>query len=208
MNLWWFNHHARPPVVPGITRHYSLAKELTKYGINTTLIHSSFDHLGPMFPEGESFGAELSKPILRNYSDVKFLAIPTNGYSGNASIGRIKNMYNFYKKGYRVLSSGKFGKPDIIIGSVVHTWGALCGFRLSKKFGVPFVYEVRDLWPLTLVEVGKMSRLNPLVIYFDQIDKKLAKSAELIITSAPLMKEYYKEKYSIPDDKFLWVTNG
>lgn len=208
MNLWWFNHHARPPVVPGITRHYSLAKELIKFGIKTTIIHSSFDHLGSMFPEGERFGANLSEPLLRNYEGVDFLAIPTPSYAGNASLGRIRNMYSFYKRGFKTLVSGKYGKPDEIIGSVVHTWGALCGYKLAQEFKVPFIYEVRDLWPLTLVELGKMSRFHPLVLYLDHLDKILAESARLIITSAPLMKEYYKSKLGIEDDKFLWITNG
>ncbi|MDD4754331.1 MAG: glycosyltransferase family 4 protein, partial [Desulfitobacteriaceae bacterium] len=66
----------------------------------------------------------------------------------------------------------------------------------------------RDLWPLTLIELGRIKKWNPLVFYFDRIDKILSKKASLIITTAPLMKKYYIERWGLPENKFLWITNG
>jgi len=87
-------------------------------------------------------------------------------------------------------------------------FGADAARNLSRHFKVPFVYEVRDLWPLTPIELGGYSRWHPFLLYLDYLDRKLAKSADLIITTAPLMKEYYKERFGTPDEKFLWITNG
>ena len=208
MKIWWLNHHARPPVVPGITRHYSLARELGKLGHSTMVVNSSFDHLGTMLPEGPEFGATLEQPLLREFDGVDFLSIPTPGYEGNSSLGRIRNMHAFYRRSLDILSTGKYGKPDIVIGSVVHTWGAFAGYKLARHFKVPFVYELRDLWPLTLVEIGGLSRLHPLVLSFDHLDRIMVRDASLVITSAPLMKNYYMERWGITEDKFLWITNG
>ena len=211
-HIWWINHHAVPPIVPGGTRHYSLAKEIMKLGdYKVTIINGSFDHLTPHFEEGAEWGANLSEPIIRNYEGVDFCSLPTPSYEGNASFGRIKNMRAFYKNAIKYLSPHNLtiiGKPDMIIGSTVHPLAAYAGYRLSKLYHVPFVYEIRDLWPLTLIEIGKISKYNPVALAFEYLDKKMAKAARLIITTAPLMKNYYIENYKIDDSKFIWITNG
>lgn len=211
-HIWWINHHAVPPIVPGGTRHYSLAKEIMKLGdYKVTVINGSFDHLTPHFEEGAEWGAMLSAPIIRSYDGVDFYSLPTPYYKGNASLGRLNNMRAFYKNAMNYLSPHSLtiiDKPDIIIGSTVHPLAAYAGYKLSQLYHIPFVYEVRDLWPLTLVEIGKISKYNPIALVFGYLDKKMAKAARLIITTAPLMKNYYIENYKIDESKFLWITNG
>lgn len=212
-HIWWINHHAIPPVVPGGTRHYSLAKEIMKLGdYKVTIINGSFDHLTSHFEEGAEWGAKLQVPILRNYDGVDFYTLPTPYYDGNASFGRLKNMWTFYKNAIKFLSphksSHEITEPDIIIGSTVHPFAAYAGYKLSQHYHVSFVYEVRDLWPLTLVEIGKISKYNPIALIFGYLDKKMANVARLIITTAPLMKNYYINNYHINANKFIWITNG
>lgn len=208
-HIWWFSHHAVPPVLPGTTRHFEIARSLQKTGYKTTIINGSFDHLTPHFEEKGDFGQNLKEPLLRSYDGVDFYSIPTPYYQGNASVGRIKNMLAYYfgcMKYLRVKST--IDKPDIVVGSTVHLFAAYAGYRLAKYYKVPFVYEVRDLWPRTLVELGKISPRHPFVILLDKLDGFLAKKAKLIITTAPLMKDHYKERFAINTDKFLWITNG
>lgn len=207
MNLWWINQHARPPIFPGGTRHFNLAKRLCLLGNDVMVINGTFDHLGDIvLPKEQSSG----NSVFHTYEGVPFLSINLPQYNGNASLGRIRNMYSFYLKTIQVLSpnESKYGKPNIIIGSTVHPWAAYAGYKLSQMYNIPFVYEVRDLWPLTLIELGRIKKWNPLVFYFDRIDKILSKKASLIITTAPLMKKYYIERWGLPENKFLWITNG
>ena len=211
-HIWWINHHAVPPTVPGGTRHYSLAKEIMKLGdYKVTIINGSFDHLTPHFEEGSEWGASLPAPIIRSYDGVDFCSLPTPYYEGNASLGRLQNMRVFYKNAMKNLSPHNLtiiDKPEIIIGSTVHPLAAYAGYKLSHLYHVPFVYEVRDLWPLTLVEIGKISKYNPISLIFGYLDEKMAKAACLIITTAPLMKNYYIDNYQIDESKFIWITNG
>lgn len=208
-HIWWLNHHAIPPVVPGGTRHFALAKSLEKRDFKTTVVNGSFDHLNSHFEENEEFGQNLKEPLLRSYEGVDFYSIPTSYYEGNASISRVKNMLSYYFGCMRYLKKNSIiQKPDIVIGSVVHPFAAYAGYRLSKYHKVPFIYEVRDLWPKSLVELGRISPKHPFVILLDKLDGFLAKRAKLIITTAPLMKNHYKENYHIPEERFLWITNG
>lgn len=206
-HIWWLNHHADKPVNSVGGRHFSLAKSLIQFGINTTIITGTYGHnSGYRFPE---LNSDIKSPVLRTYDGVDYCSIPTPSYIGNASVGRVKNMLAFYFGAMKYLR-GKtdIPKPDLIIGSVVHPFAAYAGYRLSKYYNVPFVYEVRDLWPRTLVELGRISSKHPFVILLDKLDGFLAKKAKLIITTAPLMKNHYKERFNISEDKCLWVTNG
>lgn len=207
--IWILNHHACPPRVGSLQRHFYLAESLKKIGYETTIINASFDHLNSHFSEKGDFGQNLKEPLLRSYEGVDFCSIPTPYYEGNASFGRIKNMLAYYFGAMKYLR-GKIdvSKPDLIIGTTVHPFAAYAGYRLSKYYKVPFVYEVRDLWPRTLVELGKISPVHPFVLLLDKLDGFLAKKASLIITTAPLMKNHYKERFGIHEEKCLWITNG
>ena len=63
-HIWWLNHHAIPPVVPGGTRHFALAKSLMKKEYKTTIINGSFGHVNSHFEENGDFGQNLKQPIL------------------------------------------------------------------------------------------------------------------------------------------------
>lgn len=208
-NIWWLNHHAKLPVNGTGGRHYSLAKSLQKHGYKVTIVNGTFDHIVGSFDKHNTESEINHIPLLRSYDGVDFCSIPTPPYKGNASIGRVKNMLAFYFGAMKYLR-GKtvLPKPDLIIGSVVHPFAAYAGYKLSKYYKVPFVYEVRDLWPRTLVELGRISPKHPFVILLDKLDGFLAKKAKLIITTAPLMKNHYKERFGIPEEKCLWITNG
>lgn len=206
-HIWWLNHHADKPVNSVGGRHFSLAKSLIQFGINTTIITGTYGHnSGYRFSE---LNSDIKSPVLRTYDGVDYCSIPTPSYKGNASVGRVKNMLAFYFGAMKYLRGRTdIPKPDLIVGSVVHPFAAYAGYRLSKYYNVPFVYEVRDLWPRTLVELGRISSKHPFVILLDKLDGLLAKKAKLIITTAPLMKNHYKERFNISEDKCLWVTNG
>jgi glycosyltransferase involved in cell wall biosynthesis len=208
MKLWIINQYARTPDTPGLTRHYDLAKHLKKLDVETTIFHGSFDlYLGStdLMKENHHTDQIIEK---KTPDGVSFITFPTLPYHGNASFGRIKNMWKFSLDVCRKVTSQKFGTPDIILGSTMTLFAANAARKLARKFHVPFVYEVRDLWPLTPIELGGYSKWHPFLLYLDYLDRKLAKTADLIITTAPLMKEYYKERFGLPDEKFLWITNG
>ena len=208
-HIWWLNHHAGFPVNFTGARHYSLAVSLQKKGYKVTIINGTFSHTGGYMNKSLSDPGAILSPILKTYDGVDFYSIPTPFYKGNASLGRVKNMLAYYFGAMKYLrGKADVQKPDLIIGSVVHPFAAYAGYRLSKYYKVPFVYEVRDLWPRTLVELGRISSKHPFVILLDKLDGFLAKKAKLIITTAPLMKNHYKERFNISEDKCLWVTNG
>ena len=58
------------------------------------------------------------------------------------------------------------GKPDIIVASSVHPLTILRGIRIGKKYKIPVVCEIRDLWPESLVSFGILNSSSTLVKLF------------------------------------------
>jgi glycosyltransferase involved in cell wall biosynthesis len=98
-------------------------------------------------------------------------------------------------------------KPATIIGSTVHLFAVWTAFSISKKLKANFVMEVRDLWPMTLVEFRRNLKYHPVVVFFGILDRSLAKRAKKIISVLPWAYEHYK-KFGIAKEKIVWIPNG
>ncbi len=202
MNIWFVNHYALPPDRPGGTRHYSLARRLVELGHHVTIIASSFDY----FTQTE-MRLKSGETIKREDIDgITFLWLKTPPYSGN-SLARIRNMLSFTfdiwrRKGMRTLS-----KPDVIMGSSPHLFAALAAQHLASNMSVPFVLEVRDLWPQSLVDLGNFSLRHPFIQVLARIEKYLYKKADHIVTLLPFAAEHIVN-HGGNQSKITWVSNG
>ena len=163
MDIWIFNHYAHPPDLPGGTRHYDLGRELVQLGNNVTIFATSFHH----FTHREARLGPKEKFKIEKVNGVKFVWVSTPPYQRN-DWRRIQNMIAF---AVRVLSLGQritrlapdIGRPDVVMGSSPHLFTPLAAYLVSKKYRVPFIMEVRDLWPQSLIDLGAFSEHHPLM---------------------------------------------
>ena len=161
MKIWFVNHYAVPLTHVGNVRHFTLARELVKRGHDVSIVASSFIH--KTLSEGVSTGKNACKH--ENIEGVDFLWIKTPPYKGNSW----KRLWNMTVFGFRFwMGKGTRGlkRPDIIIGSSPDPLAAFAAYRVARRLKVPFVFEVRDLWPQTLVDLGRISPNHPLVRIF------------------------------------------
>lgn len=200
MNIWIFNHHALTPDMSGGTRHYDFAKELVLRGHNVTIIASSFHYSA--YKEMKEYG---DRDYLQETVDgINFIWFKTPPYFGNG-ISRVKNMLSYTLKVFTIIPQLNLKKPDIIIGSSVHLFAVFASYKLSKKYNVPFIMEVRDLWPQTLIDMG-ISKWHPFILLLGWLEKYLYKKADKIITNLPYAYQYI-ERF-VTRDKIIWISNG
>lgn len=200
MKIWIVNQYAIPPNRPGGTRHYYLAKELVKMGHEVTIFTSDVDYLSKEKVD--------NKDDFKVFDGVKFLFIKCLQYKKNG-IRRAFNMLSFHNNFLRTVKKNKseLYKPDIIIGSSPNPFAALAALKVSKRFNIPFILEVRDLWPETLVEIGKMSPKNPFVLWLSYLEKKLYKKAEIIVTLLENIANDIQKKVR-ERKEIIWIPNG
>lgn len=203
MKVWIVNHYALPPDEAGGTRHYTLAKELKKLGHEPYLIASSFDHAKrkDRLPEG-STGVSLLEERL----GIPFLWVRTPGYQTNDG-ARAKSMLEFGRAILNPKATEALPTPDIILGSSPHLFAALAAQRLAKRYRVPFVMEIRDLWPQSLIDLAGYKPTHPIVIGLGLIEKYLYRKAARIVTLLPKSAEYIAS-HGGSSDKIVWIPNG
>ena len=202
MRLWIVSHYAIPPSSAGITRHYSIAKWLIRLGHEVVVIASSFEHLAKQ--DSHLLDGEQSK--LEVLDGVPFLWIRSPAYKDN-SARRIWNMISFGFEVWKGSHLGKLPKPDIILGSSPDPLGALAAERIARRIAIPFVLEVRDLWPLSLTEFGKYSPFHPGIVVLSHIEQYLYRNSKAIIAVMPNAVEHIASKCGNPGS-VVWLPNG
>ncbi len=142
----------------------------------------------------------------REAGGVRFRFLRTPDYSGNG-IARILNLLVFTAR--LLLPSGTRGlpRPDAVIGSTVHPLAAWAASVLARRAGVPFVFEIRDLWPQTLIDMGKLSASSPVAVVLRSVERMLCRRASLVVTLLPFASQYL-EHQGVPADKIVWISNG
>jgi len=200
VDIWILNHYATPLDGIGGTRHAVLAKYLGEHGHNVTIFASAFLHrLGKSvkLPAGRLYAD-------RKYDSVRFRFIKTTPYNSN-SVQRFVNMLSYRHNICRALDG--LDKPDVIIGSCVHLHAADAALRLANRFCVPFIFEVRDVWPESLVDVGAISRVHPIYWYMRRMELRLYRNASRVIVLLPGMASYLQAYGVLPDH--VWnLPNG
>jgi len=201
MNIWIINHYAIPPGQSGGTRHYDLARELMAAGHHPLIIAANFNHWS------RKNYHHLSETLCRESCErgVPFFWLATPGYGGN--LARLRNMLTFSLRLKTLFTHTPPNKPDIIIGSSPHLFGAFAGFLLAKRLQVPFVLEIRDIWPLSMVEVAGVAPWHPMVILLSCMEKWLYRHADGIVSLLPGTDRHITACVAAPGP-FLWLPNG
>ncbi|TCS95653.1 glycosyltransferase family 4 protein [Hazenella coriacea] len=198
MRIWLANHYAVPPNIAGITRHYELAKEwVTEEDAEVTLFLSKFVHPRRTF---------ITEEELRELEDVEGLDLNWLWSFPHQSndFKRIINMGSF---AVTFFLDGLFKKkPDVLIASSPHLFTAFAGWMLSKLKGVPFVFEVRDLWPDSLIKMGGLNN-GEVVRLLLWMESFLYQQADQIIVLTEHQRKFIADK-GIPISKIELIPNG
>ena len=198
--LWIFAHYAVPPDAGANTRHFDLARELVSRGHEVTIFAAGFSHVSRREERLRTWQLVRAEQI----EGVRFVWIRTTPYSDNAA-GRALNMLSYLFMA-PVAQVGR-RTPDVVIGSSVHPFAALAGYFVSRARGARFFFEVRDLWPQTLVDLGAMRERSPVVKALRRLEEFLYRRAERVITPLEGAAAYIVPRGARPE-QVVYIPNG
>lgn len=184
------------------TRSYEFARYLVGRGHRVTMITSGFANGEFPVPRGRKY----LEVELEGIGVVSIAAAYNNPHVGTGMSGwqRMIKFYQFANLAARV--GKKLAKPDIVFVTHTPLTIGLAGIKLSRYFDVPFVFEVRDLWPEALVNVGALK--NPLAIWWlRRMAKKIYSAANHIVALSPGMKEGIVLS-GVPEQRVTVIPNG
>jgi len=178
-------------------RNYYLAKNLIELGYKVTLISGSYSHLFSKLPKvKKNFTKE-------NIDGIEYIWVKLPQYKSSKSIGRIWNMLCFAWR----LNFLKDISPSHIIVSSPSLFPIKYGYKMAKRFKTKILFEVRDIWPLTLVELSNLNNTHPLIRLMSHYEKFAYKKSDKIISLLPTAKEHF-ETNGMSSEKFVYLPNG
>lgn len=118
---------------------------------------------------------------------------------------RIINFLSFFLSSF-TLGAILTRRPDVIIGTSPQFFCAVSAYLLSIIKRVPFVFEVRDIWPQSAVELGAL-RNRAVIRILEAIEMHLYRRAALIVIVAESTLPYLIEK-GIDRAKVAIIPNG
>lgn len=201
MNILLINHYAGSPNHGMEYRPYYLAREWVKNGHNVCIVASSFSHLHSRSPEIKEKGTRDS------IDGIQYLWIKSPEYKGNG-ISRVINMSSFsislFKQAKKLSTDFK---PDLVIASSPHPFVIFGANRIARYSNSQLIFEVRDLWPLTLIELGSLSKYHPFIAMMQYAENYAYRVSDKIISLLPSADDYMC-KHGMSRNKFGYVPNG
>ncbi|MDR6225552.1 glycosyltransferase family 4 protein [Desmospora profundinema] len=198
MRIWVANHYAVPPNMGGITRHFELAREWAEQeDADVTLWLSSFNHSRRRFIDEEAKRDGETVPGL------KLQWLWSFPHDGNDS-RRVVNMVSF---ALLFFLQGLFrARPHVLLASSPHLLTPFAGWMLAKLKRCPFVLEVRDLWPDTLIKMDGLHQtwvVNALL----WLESFLYRKADKIVVLTEHQRRFIRDK-GVDPAKITLVPNG
>jgi glycosyltransferase involved in cell wall biosynthesis len=194
------NQYASTPSTGMGGRHYYLAKELAKQGHTVYLIAASYTHLLREPPTTKD------EYKIEDVAGFKFVWVKVPKYVDAHDKKRVLNWFRF---AWKLLKLPKVivDKPDAILVSSPSLIPFLGAQRLAKKFNAKLAFEVRDIWPLTLVELGGYSPSHPFIRLMQWVEDKAYRDSDVVLSNLPNAVEHMVQR-GMDESKFTWIPNG
>lgn len=196
--IWIINQYAQTPSTGKRGRHLYLARELVKSGHTVCIFGASFTHLFNDSPT--IIGSEIIE------DGVTVIRIPVSKYKSSFDKKRVFNWFLF---AWRTAMKGREmpDKPDVVLASSPSLLVYLAAEYLARRHKSKLVFEVRDIWPLTLMQIGGWSKNNPFIGFLQYVEDRAYRRSDRVISNLPRAVDHMVERGMDPS-KFSWIPNG
>ena len=200
MNILFLSHYYSPEGNAPATRVSALAERWAKAGHEVTVITCA-----PNVPNGVVYDGYKNrwcqKETLNGVTVVRvwtYLA---------ANKGAVKRMFNFVTYfTSAVYRSLLLKRHDVVIATSPQIFCGYAGVWVHRLRRVPFILEIRDIWPESMGAVGaKIPR--PAYMMLEGVERAMYGAADHIVTVGKGYVEKLRER-KVPDDKMSVIMNG
>lgn len=191
MRITYIHQYFNTTQMSGSTRSFEMGRRLVKMGHEVNIITSWRDDTS----KKKNF------KTIEDGINVYWLSIPYNNY-----MGFFQRLIAFFKFIFLAYIKAKSIKTDIVFASSTPLTVAIPGIFVARRNNVPFVFEVRDLWPELPIVIGAIK--NPIAIKLAyELEKFAYRNSKGIVALSPGMKEGIL-RTGYPDDKICVIPNS
>ncbi len=205
MKILYVSQHYPPEMGALAGRAAELSRHWAMMGHDASVLTAFPNHpTGVVIPEyRDKFKRLFYREQIEGVDVIRTWLLP---YPNRRPIERVLNYGSFCLSAS--LRGAFLQRPDVIIGTSPPLPIAIAGYNIARAKRVPFIFEVRDLWPESLEGVGlgtEHSRIYKLVA---SIVRFLYKHSDHIVVVTPAFKEYLNSEWGVPMEKMSIVMNG
>lgn len=201
MRVLLINHYAGSPAHGMEFRPYYLAREWVRAGHEVTIVAASYSHVRAVQP------AMAGEPREEIVDGIRYRWLPTPHYAGNG-VGRLRNILSFLRQlradAWRLTRELR---PDAVIASSTYPMDIWVARKLAKLAKAKLVYEVHDLWPLSLIELSGMSPRHPFALMCGKAEADAYREADVVVSMLPCVHEHMASR-GLDLRKLHIVPNG
>lgn len=171
MKIWCISKYGTPEAYGPSTKLFNTAMSLSKH-FDVTLISSNSN------PKA-SYPISLNKINIESFNTLKHVWINLPNYKKSRSFKRFIGWLLFDHYLDSIVDSIN-EIPDVIIISSLPITTIRWALKMKKNHGSKVIFEVRDIYPLTMLEMG-YSKHNPIIKYFAYLEKRGYEEADSIV---------------------------
>ena len=181
------NHFAKAPDQPGGNRHVDLFSRLEQWDVRIIAADRN----------------NMSDERQRSAPGAPITYIPTFG--GRSTLARVAGWVSYAAGAVLAGIAGR--RPHAVYASSPHLLTALAGYLIALWWRVPWVFEIRDIWPRILVEMGGMSESSPLYRLLRRLEHFLYTRADRVVYLAAGNRDYLIGE-GVPESRLTFIPNS
>jgi glycosyltransferase involved in cell wall biosynthesis len=200
MHILFLTDNFPPEVNAPASRTFEHAREWVKSGHQVTIITCA-----PNFPKGRVFDGYRNRLWQTDWMDgIRVIRVWTYITSNEGFVRRILDYVSYMV--CASLAAPFVKKVDVVVGTSPQFFTACAAYLVSRMKRIPFVFELRDLWPESITAVGAMKD-SMVIRVLEWIEMFLYQEAHAVVSVTHSFKRKLIER-GIDGNKICVVTNG
>jgi glycosyltransferase involved in cell wall biosynthesis len=198
--FWIINQTAGSPYHGMVYRNYYIAKGWVNQGHKAIIISSSYFHNFTKYPETKGLFTK------ETIDGIEYWWVKMPHYSQSRSFGRLFSIFLFPFLLF-LFPFWRLARPDTIVVSGPPHLPIINAWVWSRLYYATLVYEIRDIWPLTIQKLGGISKWHPLILVLSFFERIAYLLADRVVSVLSLAYRHCTPRGMLPA-KFAYVPNG
>lgn len=200
MHLLFLTDNFPPEVNAPASRTFEHCREWVRVGHHVTVITCA-----PNFPTGKVYDGYRNRLWQEEeMAGIRVIRVWTYITANEGFLKRILDYLSFMVAA--ALAAPFVRKPDLVVGTSPQFFTVCVAWAVARMKGIPFVFELRDLWPESIKAVGAMSD-SVMIRFFEKVEMFLYRQAAVIVSVTESFKRVLVGR-GIDAAKIEVVTNG
>ncbi|MDA7645519.1 glycosyltransferase family 4 protein [bacterium] len=200
MNILFLTHYFPPEGNAPASRTFEHARRWVESGASVTVITSN-----PNVPHGQLYSGYRNRLKQVEFLDgIRVIRVWT--YLA-ANAGNIRRTLNYLSFMISAVAAGiSCSRPNVIVATSPQFFCGWAGVILSRLLRIPFVLEIRDIWPDSIAAVGAINHKLPLLL-LSKLEQCMYRASDDIVTVGNGYRDTLIQR-GVPSNKIRVIPNG